>query len=200
MGNQSSLYAETNLTVLGILVCTCVPFCIWYCYRLCIPFISQILTGCDCSLMLYMSIPHLCAAFDGCIVLSALVIFLIDALHSFQNLGSWDCMCHVPLCICWPFWYSFFKKSGYVQSGDPADNWKDKGTGQLSIRCKEGVSKGTKESKPTVIVRNDVCFPSRLLWFQILKLVWKCSLTHLVVLVLFCAFPLLNVGVRSVVC
>lgn len=129
--------------------------------------------------------------------------YLLDwciALHSFQNLASWDCMCHVPLCICWSFWYPFFFQSGYVQSSDPADNWKDKGTGQLSIRCKEGVSKGTKESKPTVIVRNDVCFPSRHLWFQILKLVWKCSLTHLVVLVLFCSFPLLNVGVRSVVC
>ncbi|KAL6181925.1 hypothetical protein ACLB2K_048573 [Fragaria x ananassa] len=44
----------------------------------------------------------------------------------------------------------------YVKSSDPADSWKDKGTGQLTIRCKEGVSKGTKESKPTVIVRNDV--------------------------------------------
>ncbi|KAB2632635.1 hypothetical protein D8674_028882 [Pyrus ussuriensis x Pyrus communis] len=46
----------------------------------------------------------------------------------------------------------------YVKSSDPADKdaWKDKGTGQLSIKCKEGVSKGTKESKPTVIVRNDV--------------------------------------------
>ncbi|KAK4590883.1 hypothetical protein RGQ29_021182 [Quercus rubra] len=28
--------------------------------------------------------------------------------------------------------------------------------GQLSIKCKEGVDKGTKESKPTIIVRNDV--------------------------------------------
>ncbi|KAL5552157.1 hypothetical protein UlMin_002333 [Ulmus minor] len=46
----------------------------------------------------------------------------------------------------------------YVKSNDPADTdpWKDKGTGQLSIKCKEGVSKGTKESKPTIIVRNDV--------------------------------------------
>ncbi|PQQ14275.1 mucin-21 [Prunus yedoensis var. nudiflora] len=46
----------------------------------------------------------------------------------------------------------------YVKSSDPADKdaWKDKGTGQLSIKCKEGVSKGTKESKPTIIVRNDV--------------------------------------------
>lgn len=46
----------------------------------------------------------------------------------------------------------------YVKSSDPADKdaWKDKGTGQLCIKCKEGVSKGTKESKPTVVVRNDV--------------------------------------------
>ncbi|KAF8379406.1 hypothetical protein HHK36_028841 [Tetracentron sinense] len=46
----------------------------------------------------------------------------------------------------------------YVKSSDPADKeaWKDKGTGQLSIKCKEGVSKATKESKPTIIVRNDV--------------------------------------------
>ncbi|XP_034888025.1 uncharacterized protein [Populus alba] len=46
----------------------------------------------------------------------------------------------------------------YVKSSDPAvkDTWKDKGTGQLSIKCKEGISKGTKESKPTIVVRNDV--------------------------------------------
>ncbi|KAL0312667.1 UNVERIFIED_CONTAM: UDP-galactose/UDP-glucose transporter 4 [Sesamum radiatum] len=43
-------------------------------------------------------------------------------------------------------------------STDPADKdaWKDKGMGQLSIKCKEGVSKGTKESKPTIVIRNDV--------------------------------------------
>ncbi|KAK9072938.1 hypothetical protein SSX86_009374 [Deinandra increscens subsp. villosa] len=46
----------------------------------------------------------------------------------------------------------------YIKSTDPADKdaWKDRGTGQLSIKCKEGVTKGTKDSKPTVIVRNDV--------------------------------------------
>ncbi|CAK9188631.1 unnamed protein product [Ilex paraguariensis] len=46
----------------------------------------------------------------------------------------------------------------YVKSSDPADKdtWKDKGAGQLSIKCKEGVSKGTRESKPTIVVRNDV--------------------------------------------
>lgn len=46
----------------------------------------------------------------------------------------------------------------YVKSSDPADKdtWKDRGTGQLSIKCKEGISKGTTESKPTILVRNDV--------------------------------------------
>ncbi|KAL8216668.1 hypothetical protein R6Q57_023505 [Mikania cordata] len=46
----------------------------------------------------------------------------------------------------------------YVKSTDPMDKdaWKDRGTGQLSIRCKEGVTKGTKNSKPTILVRNDV--------------------------------------------
>ncbi|KAF5460739.1 hypothetical protein F2P56_020586 [Juglans regia] len=46
----------------------------------------------------------------------------------------------------------------YVKSSDPADKdaWKDKGTGKLSIKCKEGIDKGTKESKPTIVVRNDV--------------------------------------------
>ncbi|XP_009628507.1 uncharacterized protein [Nicotiana tomentosiformis] len=46
----------------------------------------------------------------------------------------------------------------YVKSTDPADKdaWKDRGTGQLSLKCKEGVSKGTRESKPTIVIRNDV--------------------------------------------
>ncbi|KAL9328667.1 hypothetical protein ACSQ67_003670 [Phaseolus vulgaris] len=46
----------------------------------------------------------------------------------------------------------------YMKSSDPADKdaWKDKGMGQLSIKCKEGVSKATKESKPTIVVRNEV--------------------------------------------
>ncbi|KAL0826627.1 hypothetical protein Bca101_050304 [Brassica carinata] len=41
---------------------------------------------------------------------------------------------------------------------DPTDKgaWKDKGAGNLCIKCKEGVDKGTKESKPTILVRNDV--------------------------------------------
>ncbi|XP_010455593.1 PREDICTED: uncharacterized protein LOC104737181 isoform X3 [Camelina sativa] len=45
----------------------------------------------------------------------------------------------------------------YVKSSDPADKgWKDRGTGNLTIKCKEGVDKGSKESKPTILVRNDV--------------------------------------------
>ncbi|KAM7531234.1 hypothetical protein LguiB_034644 [Lonicera macranthoides] len=46
----------------------------------------------------------------------------------------------------------------YVKSSNPGDKdaWKDKGMGQLSIKCKEGVSKGTRDSKPTILVRNDV--------------------------------------------
>ncbi|KAL9406385.1 hypothetical protein Peur_003357 [Populus x canadensis] len=46
----------------------------------------------------------------------------------------------------------------YVKSSDPADEdtWKDKGPGQLSIKCREGIGKSTKESKPTIVVRNDV--------------------------------------------
>ncbi|TYI70371.1 hypothetical protein E1A91_D08G216700v1 [Gossypium mustelinum] len=46
----------------------------------------------------------------------------------------------------------------YVKSTDPADkdSWKDKGTGQLSIKRKEGIGKGSKDSKPTIVVRNDV--------------------------------------------
>ncbi|KAI3792500.1 hypothetical protein L2E82_06382 [Cichorium intybus] len=46
----------------------------------------------------------------------------------------------------------------YVKSTDSTDKdaWKDRGTGQLSIKCKEGVTKGTKDSKPTILVRNDV--------------------------------------------
>lgn len=46
----------------------------------------------------------------------------------------------------------------YLKSSDPADPsaWKDKGTGQLSIKCREGVSKGSRESKPIILVRNDV--------------------------------------------
>uniref|UniRef100_A0A7N0U2U1 RanBD1 domain-containing protein n=1 Tax=Kalanchoe fedtschenkoi TaxID=63787 RepID=A0A7N0U2U1_KALFE len=46
----------------------------------------------------------------------------------------------------------------YVKSTDPADkdSWKDKGMGNLTIKCRDGASRGTKESKPTIVVRNDV--------------------------------------------
>lgn len=45
----------------------------------------------------------------------------------------------------------------YMQPENPADGaWKDMGMGQLSVKCREGASKATKESKPTVVVRNDV--------------------------------------------
>ncbi|XP_077245687.1 pleckstrin homology (PH) domain superfamily protein [Tasmannia lanceolata] len=45
----------------------------------------------------------------------------------------------------------------YVKPDNPKDGaWKDMGMGQLSIKCKEGASKATKESKPTIVIRNDV--------------------------------------------
>ncbi|XP_057520101.1 nucleoporin NUP152-like isoform X1 [Amaranthus tricolor] len=46
----------------------------------------------------------------------------------------------------------------YVKSTDPADKepWKDKGAGKLFIKCLEAATKGTKESKPRILVRNDV--------------------------------------------
>lgn len=46
----------------------------------------------------------------------------------------------------------------YVKSADPADKepWKDKGAGQLFVKCLEGAGKGTKEAKPRILVRNDV--------------------------------------------
>ncbi|CAH9094213.1 unnamed protein product [Cuscuta epithymum] len=46
----------------------------------------------------------------------------------------------------------------YVKSSDPTDKdaWKDRGTGQLSIKCKEDANKGTRESKPTILIRNEV--------------------------------------------
>ncbi|XP_031477810.1 uncharacterized protein LOC116248916 isoform X1 [Nymphaea colorata] len=45
----------------------------------------------------------------------------------------------------------------YVKPDDPADKgWKDMGVGQLSIKCKKDAAKATKESKPTIVIRNDV--------------------------------------------
>jgi len=52
----------------------------------------------------------------------------------------------------------FFSLPPTVQPDNPADKaWKDMGVGQLSIKCKEGANKAAKESKPTIIIRNDVC-------------------------------------------
>lgn len=48
----------------------------------------------------------------------------------------------------------------YIKPDNPADkSWKDIGIGMLSIKCKEGVAKATKESKPNIIIRNDVGKP-----------------------------------------
>ncbi|KAG9453142.1 hypothetical protein H6P81_006046 [Aristolochia fimbriata] len=45
----------------------------------------------------------------------------------------------------------------YIKPDNPTDKgWKDMGVGQLSIKCKEGASKDDKESKPTIVVHNDV--------------------------------------------
>ncbi|KAJ6817503.1 uncharacterized protein M6B38_410195 [Iris pallida] len=45
----------------------------------------------------------------------------------------------------------------YVKPNNPEDKgWKDMGIGQLSIKCKEGTEKSTKESKPTILIRNEV--------------------------------------------
>ncbi|GJN26685.1 hypothetical protein PR202_gb14637 [Eleusine coracana subsp. coracana] len=39
---------------------------------------------------------------------------------------------------------------------DATKGWKDIGVGQLSIRSKEGAEKASKESTPTIVIRNDV--------------------------------------------
>ncbi|CAL5030497.1 unnamed protein product [Urochloa decumbens] len=44
----------------------------------------------------------------------------------------------------------------YVKHDDPSKGWKDIGVGQLSIRSKEGAEKASKESTPTIVIRNDV--------------------------------------------
>lgn len=84
--------------------------------------------------------------------------------------------------------FSWCALSPFDQSSDPADKdaWKDKGMGQLSIKCKEGVTKGTKESKPTIIIRNDV---GHIRYFYILNLclTWNVILLH-VFLFLFIGF------------
>lgn len=46
-----------------------------------------------------------------------------------------------------------------MQPDNPTEKgWKDIGLGHLSIKCKEDVKKATKESKPTILIRNDVCY------------------------------------------
>ncbi|KAL5215122.1 hypothetical protein ABZP36_004274 [Zizania latifolia] len=44
----------------------------------------------------------------------------------------------------------------YVKHDDATKGWKDIGVGQLKIRCKEGAEKASKESTPTIVIRNDV--------------------------------------------
>ncbi|XP_020084101.1 uncharacterized protein LOC109707332 isoform X5 [Ananas comosus] len=45
----------------------------------------------------------------------------------------------------------------YVKPDNPTEKgWKDMGLGHLSIKCKEDVKKATRESKPTILIRNDV--------------------------------------------
>ncbi|CAN6484998.1 unnamed protein product [Victoria cruziana] len=45
----------------------------------------------------------------------------------------------------------------YIKPDDPAEKgWKDMGVGHLSIKCKKDAAKATKESKPTIVIRNDV--------------------------------------------
>jgi len=43
-----------------------------------------------------------------------------------------------------------------MQHDDATKGWKDIGVGQLSIRSKEGAEKASKESTPTIVIRNDV--------------------------------------------
>ncbi|KMZ74153.1 RanBP1 domain containing protein, expressed [Zostera marina] len=44
----------------------------------------------------------------------------------------------------------------YLKPDNTSDkSWKDMGMGMLSLKCKEGIPKGTKESKPTIIIRNN---------------------------------------------
>ncbi|XP_015690256.1 uncharacterized protein LOC102706736 isoform X2 [Oryza brachyantha] len=44
----------------------------------------------------------------------------------------------------------------YVKHDDASKGWKDIGVGQLNIRCKEGAERASKESSPTIVIRNDV--------------------------------------------
>ena len=54
-----------------------------------------------------------------------------------------------------------------LQHDEATKGWKDIGVGPLSIRSKEGTEKTSKESTPTIVIRNHVCFISCL--FIVLK-------------------------------
>lgn len=112
--------------------------------------------------------------------LSVMMMLILDSGGHYVHLSYVSCalnLCHSfnfnELRIIHIYWFLtcyllhlliglFVSSFLCVQSTDPADKdaWKDKGTGQLSIKCKEGIDKGTKESRPTIVVRNDVCFLS----------------------------------------
>jgi nuclear pore complex protein Nup50 len=47
--------------------------------------------------------------------------------------------------------------SPFMQHDDATKGWKDIGVGKLSIRSKEGAERASKESAPTIVIRNDVC-------------------------------------------
>ncbi|XP_068651033.1 uncharacterized protein [Aristolochia californica] len=68
----------------------------------------------------------------------------------------------------------------YIKPDNPGEKgWKDMGVGQLSIKCKEGASKATKESNPTIVVRNDAgrVFLNALLYSGIKMNVQKNNIT-----------------------
>ena len=52
----------------------------------------------------------------------------------------------------------------YIFQGEPNSDkaWKELGMGNLTLKSREGVEKGTKDAKATVVVRNEVssCFLS----------------------------------------
>lgn len=86
--------------------------------------------------------------------------------HSACEVVSFSTLVTLTFCSYW--WRCKLCICDIVQSNDPTDiGWKDKGTGNLYIKCKEGVDKGTKESKPTILVRNDVWFSIHTLHIQL---------------------------------
>lgn len=70
-----------------------------------------------------------------------------------------------------------------IQPDNPAEKgWKDMGMGQLSIKCSEDAKKATKESKPTIVIRNDVCSLIWSFWVCKWSLVfwfygWTCNIS-----------------------